>query len=130
MDADSKLSDALAAPEAVVLSLDSGIDASSVPGLSLKPGTTLDLDTVRSAYQAGLVTRDQLVSAASALEESLGQTASTVMGARGNSGVITSQILRGIAEGLCDAKDQSAPSPADIAHGITSVDLLRAEGGQ
>ena len=82
MDADSKLSDALAAPEAVVLSLDSGIDASSVPGLSLKPGTTLDLDTVRSAYQAGLVTRDQLVSAASALEESLGQTASTVMGAR------------------------------------------------
>jgi len=43
-------------------------------------------------------------------------THGSLMGARGNSGVITSQILRGIAEGLCDAKDQGNPSPADIAH--------------
>ena len=38
------------------------------------------------------------------------------MGARGNSGVITSQILRGIAEGLCDAKDPEHATPADVAH--------------
>ena len=31
-------------------------------------------------------------------------THGSLMGARGNSGVITSQILRGIAEGLCDVK--------------------------
>ena len=43
-------------------------------------------------------------------------THGSLMGARGNSGVITSQILRGIAEGLCDAKDQAHPTPADIAH--------------
>ena len=43
-------------------------------------------------------------------------THGSLMGARGNSGVITSQILRGIAEGLCDAKDQENVTPADIAH--------------
>ena len=43
-------------------------------------------------------------------------THGSLMGARGNSGVITSQILRGIAEGLCDAKNQEEPTPADIAH--------------
>lgn len=43
-------------------------------------------------------------------------THGSLMGARGNSGVITSQILRGIAEGLCDAKGQEDPTPADIAH--------------
>ena len=43
-------------------------------------------------------------------------THGSLMGARGNSGVITSQILRGIAEGLCDAKDPARVTPADIAH--------------
>lgn len=43
-------------------------------------------------------------------------THGSLMGARGNSGVITSQILRGLAEGLCDAKDQENPTGADIAH--------------
>ena len=42
-------------------------------------------------------------------------THGSLMGARGNSGVITSQILRGLAEGLCDAKGE-VPTPADIAH--------------
>ena len=43
-------------------------------------------------------------------------TYGSLMGARGNSGVITSQILRGIAEGLCDAKDPEHATPADVAH--------------
>ena len=43
-------------------------------------------------------------------------THGSLMGARGNSGVITSQILRGIAEGLCDAKNQEDHTPADVAH--------------
>ncbi|MDO4538642.1 MAG: DAK2 domain-containing protein [Coriobacteriales bacterium] len=41
-------------------------------------------------------------------------THGSLMGARGNSGVITSQILRGIAEGLVPAKGEDA-TPADIA---------------
>ena len=43
-------------------------------------------------------------------------THGSLMGARGNSGVITSQILRGIAEGLCDAKNSDSISPKDVAH--------------
>lgn len=42
-------------------------------------------------------------------------THGSLMGARGNSGVITSQILRGIAEGLKDAKNQDEASAQDIA---------------
>ncbi|HIZ45535.1 MAG TPA: DAK2 domain-containing protein [Candidatus Olsenella pullistercoris] len=45
-------------------------------------------------------------------------THGSLMGARGNSGVITSQILRGIAEGLCDAKDQEHATPGDVAHAL------------
>ena len=41
-------------------------------------------------------------------------THGSLMGARGNSGVITSQILRGIAEGLVGAKGPDATA-ADIA---------------
>lgn len=41
-------------------------------------------------------------------------THGSLMGARGNSGVITSQILRGVAEGLVDA-DAENPSSADIS---------------
>jgi uncharacterized protein len=44
-------------------------------------------------------------------------THGSLMGARGNSGVITSQILRGIAEGLCDAKGETATT-SDIAHAL------------
>lgn len=43
-------------------------------------------------------------------------THGSLMGARGNSGVITSQILRGLAEGLCEAKDQENIAPCDIAY--------------
>ena len=45
-------------------------------------------------------------------------THGSLMGARGNSGVITSQILRGLAEGLCDAKDPERATPADVAHAL------------
>ncbi|MCI7219009.1 DAK2 domain-containing protein, partial [Parafannyhessea umbonata] len=41
-------------------------------------------------------------------------THGSLMGARGNSGVITSQILRGVAEGLVNAKGAQATT-ADIA---------------
>ncbi len=43
-------------------------------------------------------------------------THGSLMGARGNSGVITSQILRGIAEGLCEAKNPDEPTCQDVAH--------------
>ena len=44
-------------------------------------------------------------------------THGSLMGARGNSGVITSQILRGVAEGLAEAKSDPC-STADLAHAL------------
>lgn len=44
-------------------------------------------------------------------------THGSLMGARGNSGVITSQILRGVAEGLAQAKSSTA-TPADVAFAL------------
>jgi DAK2 domain fusion protein YloV len=44
-------------------------------------------------------------------------THGSLMGARGNSGVITSQILRGIAEGLVEANPNGA-TPANIASAL------------
>ena len=44
-------------------------------------------------------------------------THGSLMGARGNSGVITSQILRGIAEGLIDA-NQSGATAQDVANAL------------
>ncbi|MBR2683705.1 MAG: DAK2 domain-containing protein [Atopobiaceae bacterium] len=44
-------------------------------------------------------------------------THGSLMGARGNSGVITSQILRGVAEGLVAAKGEHA-TPADVAFAL------------
>ena len=42
-------------------------------------------------------------------------THGSLMGARGNSGVITSQILRGVAEGLIDAKEPATASHVAVA---------------
>ena len=71
-------------------------------------GTNMSL-TMMSAVKelAGLDTDD-----ASAVSAAVARGA--LKGARGNSGVITSQILRGIAEGLVGAHSSGA-TPADIA---------------
>ena len=46
-------------------------------------------------------------------------THGSLMGARGNSGVITSQILRGVAEGLVDATDPA--TSADVAAALRNA---------
>ncbi len=49
----------------------------------------------------------------------------SLMGARGNSGVILSQLLRGIAEGLADSTDP--PGPAALSEALTIADRLARE---
>ena len=80
-----------------------------VPDGDTGTNMSLTLNTVVSEVQALPVdaTIDDIAKAI---------THGSLMGARGNSGVITSQILRGVAEGLCDAKNQEHPTPADVAH--------------
>ncbi len=49
----------------------------------------------------------------------------SLMGARGNSGVILSQLLRGIAEGFATADD--GPGPRDLSLALTIADKLARE---
>jgi len=85
--------------------------------LNVFPVPDGDTGTNMSLTLGTVVREVEMLPAAASMEDiAKAITHGSLMGARGNSGVITSQILRGIAEGLCDAKDQSAPSPADIAH--------------
>ncbi len=57
---------------------------------------------------------ESLADSASMEEIAKAVTHGSLMGARGNSGVITSQILRGVVEGLVPAKGEHA-TPADVA---------------
>ena len=78
-----------------------------VPDGDTGTNMSLTLGTVVSEIEA-------LPKDASMADISKAITHGSLMGARGNSGVITSQILRGVAEGLVNAKGAQATT-ADIA---------------
>lgn len=79
-----------------------------VPDGDTGTNMSLTLGTVVSEVES-------LAASASMQDIAKAITHGSLMGARGNSGVITSQILRGLAEGLCDMKGAEI-TPADIAH--------------
>ncbi|MCH3968432.1 MAG: ABC transporter ATP-binding protein/permease [Atopobiaceae bacterium] len=108
---DSALADAMGLPETIVLSLEQGVDQSMLGGdsssseaqsnvaaLAATPegAATLaqlqqildsndgkvDMDYVRLAAEAGLVTNDQLTSAASSLADSMGSMSGSIVGQR------------------------------------------------
>ena len=104
----------LASLRAAVAALEAHVD--EVNGLNVFPVPDGDtgsnmLATVRSA----------LAEAESSTEESVERIAAAIsfgalMGARGNSGVITSQIVRGMAEGLAGKRHFNG---LDLAHALT-----------
>lgn len=90
-DEGSELAAAMATPEVAVLALEQGVDASALAGTSQSgdgPAAgaamtgTLDLDAVRAAVDAGLVTRDQLAGAAESLGEQMGQMGGSILAQR------------------------------------------------
>lgn len=78
-----------------------------VPDGDTGTNMSLTLDTVVHEVES-------LADSASMDEIAKAVTHGSLMGARGNSGVITSQILRGVVEGLAEVKSDEA-TPADIA---------------
>lgn len=78
-----------------------------VPDGDTGTNMSLTLDTVVHEIES-------LPDSASMQDVARAITHGSLMGARGNSGVITSQILRGVAEGLVPVKPDHA-APADIA---------------
>ena len=72
-----EVAELMSLPETVVLSLNQGVDASAL-GASGVQGT-ITMDDVRGAYQAGLISRDQLASAADAMAEAMGSTSGSIV---------------------------------------------------
>ena len=91
--------------------------AEEINKLNVFPVTDGDTGTNMSLTLNTVVSEVQALPADATIDDiAKAITHGSLMGARGNSGVITSQILRGVAEGLCDAKNQEHPTPADVAH--------------
>ena len=73
---DGAVANAMSLPETVALALEQGVDAST---LNESMTGTLDMDTVRAAVAAGMVPRDQLVSAASAMSDQMGAMGGSIV---------------------------------------------------
>ena len=72
-----EVAELMSLPETVVLSLNQGVDASAL-GASAVQGT-ITMDDVRGAYEAGLISRDQLASAADAMAEAMGSMSGSIV---------------------------------------------------
>lgn len=91
--------------------------AEEINKLNVFPVPDGDTGTNMSLTLATVVQEIEALPAAASMEDlAHAVTHGSLMGARGNSGVITSQILRGLAEGLCAIKDEDNPSSKDIAY--------------
>ena len=100
-DADSQLAQAMSLPEVAVLSLEQGVDASALgdPALgdpALAAAGTLDLDAVRAALDAGIVSRAQLAQAAEDLGSQMGSMSGSIVEQRAISYVSAEYAAQGI----------------------------------
>ena len=97
-DAGSDLARAMELPEVAALALGQGVDASALGDDTAVPaGTTLTLDSLRAAVDAGLVARDQLANAAEALGEQMGSMGGSLVTQRAISYVSAEYAAQGIS---------------------------------
>lgn len=124
-DEDSELADAMSLPEVAVLALEQGVDASTLGGdaaSALPEGTTLDLDTVRAAVEAGLITTDQLASAAEELGEQMGQMGGSIVTQRAVTYVSQEYEAQGID--LADVQNAYLGRTAATMFGLCLIALV------
>ena len=97
-DAGSDLARAMELPEVAALALGQGVDASALGDDTAVPaGTTLTLDSLHAAVDAGLVARDQLANAAEALGEQMGSMGGSLVTQRAISYVSAEYAAQGIS---------------------------------
>ncbi len=115
------LAGALSLPETVVLALDQGVDASTLGnGMS----GTLDLDDVRATVSAGLVSSDQLVSAAQSMSDQMGSMGGSLVEQRAVSYVSQEYEAQGID--LANVQSAYLGSMAARMFGLCLVSLVAA----
>lgn len=116
---DGAVSDAISLPETVALSLEQGVDASSVADSMTG---TLDMQTVRSACEAGIIPKEKLVEAASAMSDSMGSMGGSIVKQRAVTYVQQEYEAQGIS--LTDVQNSYLASMSLKMFGLCAVSLV------
>ena len=116
---DGSVANAMSLPETVALALEQGVDAST---LNESMTGTLDMDTVRAAVAAGMVPRDQLVSAASAMSDQMGAMGGSIVKQRAINYVGQEYEAQGIS--LSDVQNSYLASMSLKMFGLCAVSLV------
>ena len=116
---DGAVANAMSLPETVALALEQGVDAST---LNESMTGTLDMDTVRAAVAAGMVPRDQLVSAASAMSDQMGAMGGSIVKQRAINYVSQEYEAQGIS--LSDVQNSYLASMSFKMFGLCAVSLV------
>ena len=116
---DGALADAMSLPETVALSLEQGVDASSTgSGLT----GTVTLDQIRQAYDAGMITKDQLVEGAESMADAMGEMGGSIVEQRAVSYVSAEYEAQGIS--LTDVQNSYLTSMSLKMFGLCAVSLV------
>ena len=113
------VANAMSLPETVVLALEQGVDAST---LNESMTGTLDMDTVRAAVAAGMVPRDQLVSASSAMSDQMGAMGGSIVKQRAINYVSQEYEAQGIS--LSDVQNSYLASMSLKMFALCAVSLV------
>ena len=113
------VAEAMSLPETVALSLEQGVDASTVnPDLT----GTLDMQTVRDAVAAGLLPKEQLVSAAESMSDSMGSMGGSIVEQRAVTYVQQEYEAQGIS--LEDVQNSYLAGMSLKMFGLCAVSLV------
>ena len=116
---DGAVANAMSLPETVALALEQGVDAST---LNESMTGMLDMDTVRAAVAAGMVPRDQLVSAASAMSDQMGAMGGSIVKQRAINYVSQEYEAQGIS--LSDVQNSYLASMSLKMFALCAVSLV------
>lgn len=116
---DGAVANAMSLPETVALALEQGVDAST---LNESMTGTLDMDAVRAAVAVGMVPRDQLVSAASAMSDQMGAMGGSIVKQRAINYVSQEYEAQGIS--LSDVQNSYLASMSLKMFGLCAVSLV------
>ena len=134
---DSELAGIMALPETAVLSLEQGVDASLLDGASdagavaasvpagqqaVPASATLDLDAVRQGFEAGAITRDQLVGATDSMADAMGSMGGSILAQRAVSYVKAEYEAQGLD--LDQVQNDYLSSTAALMFALAGAGLL------
>ncbi len=115
-----EVAELMSLPETVALSLNQGVDASALGASSVQG--TITMDDVRGAYQAGLISRDQLASAADAMAEAMGSMSGSIVEQRAVTYVGEELEAQGIS--LNDVQDAYLGAMTLKMFGLCAISLI------